>query len=199
MWHGPGSGTAISVAPGDAKSPCLFKEWFRFSGLSADFIARKNLSLSLPTEPRVSLNQLSLPLGDYQGFINKQGVLFHTSYQTDHKTPSLGFDCLVTHVGAAPYGNTAGSLTVGTRERMSVIFFFFFLFFKIAIWLHPSDWISPRTNILLIHLTWTHLDVMLSICHTSGTPHVLIFTCISCHLIYHIDSVFFNRVRHIKY
>ena len=77
----------------------------------------------------MSLNQLSLPLGDYQGFINKQGVLFHTSYQTDHKTPSLGFDCLVTHVGAAPYGNTAGSLTVGTRERMSVIFFFFFFSF----------------------------------------------------------------------
>lgn len=56
-------------------------------------------------------------------------LLFHTSYQTDHKTPSLGFDCLVTHVEAASYGNAAGSLSVGTRERMSVILCVFFLFF----------------------------------------------------------------------
>ncbi len=51
-------------------------------------------------------------------------MLFHTSYQTDRKTPSLRFDFLVTHVGAVSYDDAAGLLSVGTRERMSFIFFF---------------------------------------------------------------------------
>lgn len=76
----------------------------------------------------MSLHQLSLPLGDYRGFINEQGVLFHTSYQTDHKTPSLGFDCLVTDVGAALYGNAVGlAECLHQRGRMSDltgVFFF---------------------------------------------------------------------------
>lgn len=124
-----------------AEAPCLFKEWFRLSGPSADLAARKYLSLSSPTEPRASLNTLSLPLRDYQGFINEQGVLFHTSYQTDHKTPSLGFDCLVTHVGAAPYGNAASSLGVCTRERKreDVCDVVFFSFFESVIWLIWSE------------------------------------------------------------
>lgn len=197
MLHGSASGPTIPVAPSDTKAPCLFKEWFRLYSPSTDLIARKHLSLSSPTEPRASLNQLSLPLGDYQGFINEQGALFHTSYQTDHKTPSLGFDCLVTHVGTAPYGNAAGSLSVSSTERMSVILLFFFSLS--LIWLHLSNWIPPHTNTWLIHLKWTQVDTMLSRCHTSGNPHVHISAFILYHLIYHIDFFFFDTAFHIKY
>lgn len=58
-------------------------------------------------------------------------MLFHTSYQTDHKTSSLGFDYLVTHVGAAPYGNTAGSVVVeclhNREDVCDLISFFLFV------------------------------------------------------------------------
>ena len=101
-------------------------------GLCTELTTRKHLGLSSPIEPRASLNQLSLPLGHYQGFINEQGVLSHTSYQTDHKTPSLGFDCLVIHVGAAAYGNAVGSLSVCTRVDVCDVRFVFFSLFQSA-------------------------------------------------------------------
>lgn len=127
-------------APSDTEAPCLFKEWFRLSGPSADLIARKYLSLSSPTEPRASLNQLSVPLGDYRGFINEQGALFHTSYQTDHKTPSLGFDCLVTHVGAAPYGNAAARSVLALQRRWSLWSPFSLSFSPISLSLFLEMW-----------------------------------------------------------
>lgn len=101
----------------------------------------------------MSLHQLSLPLGDYRGFINEQGVLFHTSYQTDHKTPSLGFDCLVTDVGAALYGNAVGlAECLHQRGRMSDLTGVFFSFAN-GIQLRVSSWISPHTDRHMAHPT----------------------------------------------
>lgn len=101
---GPDSGPPTPWAPTSARLPVSLKSDLD----STDLAARKYLSLSSPAGPRASLNQLSLPLGDYWGFINEQGVLFHTSYQTAHKTSSLGFHCLVTHAAAVPSGNGSG-------------------------------------------------------------------------------------------
>lgn len=54
MEHRSASGPALLAAP-RAEAPCLFKEWFKVSGLYTDLAARNY----------ASLNQLSLPLGDY--------------------------------------------------------------------------------------------------------------------------------------
>lgn len=57
---------------------CLSQKWFRLCRP----LCKKAPPFTSTTEPRVFLNQLSLPLGDYRGFIDQHGECWSTQVIT---------------------------------------------------------------------------------------------------------------------